>query len=425
MALAYYGFRISEHISQTPEGFLICRHVPIARTGEQEYAAREMGLDSEDMINVMRPPEEVFSEAAIASFEGKPITDGHPPVTITAENYASYAKGHVQNVRRGEGEESDLLIADMVINDPYLIDRIKNGLRECSCGYDCLYADNGSGYQQQSIRGNHVAVVEAGRAGDRVAIKDASPAYLKTERRSNHMAMKPKGKSAGNVGKLLSVTAKDADPEVVAEVVEALVEQTEPQLDEATPSTQSPPAADEGEDVLAQILARIGGLTQEISELKSCMGNPRVDSEPDSLDTLVDEAASEEKEADEEIPATDESETLPSTDSESEVVSSDEEPAPATSTDARYIKAAVAAIKPIIAKLPAAERRAAADAAAKMLRRTMGMGNKSKPKTSYGALNQRRADAVRSQRATDARDADPRQLGRDIMAKYNPHYKVK
>ncbi|MCI9311262.1 MAG: DUF2213 domain-containing protein, partial [Lawsonibacter sp.] len=32
-------------MDRTPEGYLICRDVPIARTGPQEYLAGELGLE--------------------------------------------------------------------------------------------------------------------------------------------------------------------------------------------------------------------------------------------------------------------------------------------------------------------------------------------------------------------------------------------
>lgn len=35
MAIAYYGSQISPHMDLTPEGFLVCRDVPINRVGEQ------------------------------------------------------------------------------------------------------------------------------------------------------------------------------------------------------------------------------------------------------------------------------------------------------------------------------------------------------------------------------------------------------
>ena len=35
--ISYYGYTISPNQIETGEGFLICRNVPIARTGDQEY----------------------------------------------------------------------------------------------------------------------------------------------------------------------------------------------------------------------------------------------------------------------------------------------------------------------------------------------------------------------------------------------------
>ncbi|UUZ80644.1 DUF2213 domain-containing protein [Paenibacillus sp. P26] len=160
----------------TPNGFLVCHNVPIARTGAYEYLGREIGLDSDDIVKVFRPPEEVFNPAAMASFEGVPLTYNHPPEEVNAGNATVYSRGVVQNIRRGNGEDADKLIADLVVHDKSLIDQIMNGTREVSCGYMCDYSDNGDGtYAQGSICGNHVAVVENGRAGDKIAIRDAEP----------------------------------------------------------------------------------------------------------------------------------------------------------------------------------------------------------------------------------------------------------
>lgn len=170
----YYGTEISPNQIETAEGFLICKNVPIARTGMQEYAARDLMLDGdpERMIKVNRYEADVFEPAALASFEGKPVTDGHPPEEVEPANFASYAKGHIQRVRR----EGDFMVADLYINDPILINDVRNGIkREVSCGYICEYTADGDGYKQSKIRGNHVAVVPRGRAGHEVAIKDESP----------------------------------------------------------------------------------------------------------------------------------------------------------------------------------------------------------------------------------------------------------
>lgn len=165
---AFYGSRFSPHMTKTPEGFLICHSVPICRTGEQEYLPREIGVEEEKrpIITVLRTPEEVFKPAAIASFEGKPVTDDHPPVPLDSSNYSTYTKGAVQNVHRGTGEDDDKLVCDIVLYNSVLISKVEAGKREISCGYDCKYIPNGDGtYHQADIIGNHVAVGQAVRRG--------------------------------------------------------------------------------------------------------------------------------------------------------------------------------------------------------------------------------------------------------------------
>lgn len=61
--IAYYGSKISKHMTRTPEGFLICHDVPIARIGQQEYLAGELNLpgDPDRPVQVQRKPEDVFA----------------------------------------------------------------------------------------------------------------------------------------------------------------------------------------------------------------------------------------------------------------------------------------------------------------------------------------------------------------------------
>ncbi len=41
----YTTEQISEHISKTPEGFLLCESVPIARVGDYEYSKDEVPIE--------------------------------------------------------------------------------------------------------------------------------------------------------------------------------------------------------------------------------------------------------------------------------------------------------------------------------------------------------------------------------------------
>ena len=187
MKVYYYGDKISERIAKTPEGFLICQDVPISRIGYQEYLASELTdspLREDKIIPVYRPKEEVFDIRSLASFEGKPVTNEHPEEDVTPENYQKYSCGHVQNVHIGEGEDANKVLADLYITDPILIRLIQNGKREISCGYYAEEKRDPSGkICQTRIRGNHVAIVDRGRAGKKVCIRDQKP-YL---RRSSEM----------------------------------------------------------------------------------------------------------------------------------------------------------------------------------------------------------------------------------------------
>lgn len=233
--IAYYGSTISKHMTQTPEGFLICRDVPIARIGTQGYLARELGLDGEPdrPVTVERRPEDVFDPAAIASFEGKDVTYTHPPEMLAPENQSSYSKGHAENVRR----EGDFLVADLHLKDPTLISEVRNGiLREVSCGYLCDYTPSGAGYRQTNIRGNHIAIVPRGRAGHDVAIKDSAAGLQAEKGKVKHMS---KNKSLLS---LFGLASKDATPEQLDNLVETAAAALD--ADPAAPAQEAAPAED-------------------------------------------------------------------------------------------------------------------------------------------------------------------------------------
>ena len=176
-----YDAQIGPNRYKTDEGFLLCLNVPIARAGEQEYHGSELpGIDAgpTGVIVMMREEAEVFAPATMASFEGKPLVLGaHPPEGVTPENAKILTVGSMQNIRRGQGAESDLLIADLLITSADAIDAVMTGrMREVSCGYMCDVEQVGPGRAaQRRITGNHLAIVADGRAGSRVAIKDQKP----------------------------------------------------------------------------------------------------------------------------------------------------------------------------------------------------------------------------------------------------------
>lgn len=169
----YYGSKISDNLVKLDDGYLLCLNVPIARTGVYQYTREELGLDGSGIVTVYREPSEVFDQVAMASFEGKAFTDTHPNVDVNVDNWQIYSKGELTNIRRGTGDKSNLLLSDIIVRDPVVINEIYSGAkREISAGYDCEYVEENGKIYQRNIRGNHAALVQCGRAGHLVKIND-------------------------------------------------------------------------------------------------------------------------------------------------------------------------------------------------------------------------------------------------------------
>lgn len=250
MSIAYYASKISDNMSRTQEGYLVCRDAVIARTGFQRYrvgdlpqeSAEALGVDignPEAHIDLYRSALEVFSAATIASFEGKPVCDEHPRSGfVDPHNFTEYVRGHAQNVRRGKdpldsGEWP--LIADILLTAEPLISKVESGeARELSCGYEYKLARDGERILQIGILGNHVAVVPKGRAGPEARIYDSAEPELKQDAvealilGTTPKKEKPKVAKTNMLRHLfglgLKALAADAEtkPEDLAEAAEAL-----------------------------------------------------------------------------------------------------------------------------------------------------------------------------------------------------------
>ena len=436
MAKAYYGSRISANMTQTPEGFLICHNVPIARTGTQKYLAREIGLEGNDIVTVYRTPEEVFDKKTIASFEGKVFTDEHPNGWITPDNALLHTKGVISNVRKGTGEEDDLLLADIIVYSKDTIDKIKSDhhqKREVSCGYECEYEKFQNGYKQVDIIGNHVSLVEAGRAGERVAIKDSdniSETITKTnnERRNYSMSnYKLPSRNKSNITEFLKAVGlkavvQDSEPEDILNVVDELAEEKmaekeidqEPVLIEREMEEEGVKDQDGDYAVLEEKINRALSLIESLLEEEKEepyhqdeeMEEP--DEEMEALDELEEELAGEEggDQMEEEESVTVEPEEI-----------TDEEPVynGEKVLNTAYDSALVLLrqFKPIIAAMPnKSDRKRATDALIKQVKKVA----KTQDNT-YAKLNNK------SQAKDSSANVDKTFIGQEIAQKFNPHYK--
>jgi hypothetical protein len=126
-----------------------------------------LGLKSEQQYDLYRDPDEMKKGAA--SFNGVPLMLKHIPQTAD-DPRKEYQAGSVHSVRF-DGKH---MRGDLLVSDGYAIDLIKSDqLSDLSCGYrydpEMTSGDNaGARYDgiMRNIQGNHVALVDDGRASD-------------------------------------------------------------------------------------------------------------------------------------------------------------------------------------------------------------------------------------------------------------------
>ncbi len=447
---AFYGSRISENRIRTPEGFLICKNVPIAKVGTQQYLGEELGLEGYEnvLVDVVRTEQEVFSPKTIASFEGKAFTDDHPEQSefVTTENYKQYVKGHVTNVRRGEGDFSNKLLADIVVYDKTVIEEIESGRkREISCGYGCDYGINENGnIFQINITGNHVALVNEGRAGHNVRILD----HNKNKKGVVKTMAKMKTKKQ-IIARLFPSFTKDASPEEIEEVVTAISEVQDEEAE--VPTTQDEePAAQESkltvdDDVLSKVLDGIQALKDEIGELKAANqqqndplkkleqqlanevasdSNEEVATDEDITEDDDDVTTDEDITEDDDEIAADEDVAEDDDITEDDDIETSDEETTASAADKKAMLKLIRNIRPVVAKMKdGKQKKAVTDSLIKMARATSGKSRTPK-KNGYADIMKVKQRRTSQFLAKDSKIYDDSQLGKQIAKQRNPHYKL-
>lgn len=168
---------------RTKDGFVAVR-AKAARVGAYEYAGRDVdpnndhGLRDQASVNVLREADQVFDQRSVHSFLMKPITDEHPREPVTPRNWRDHTRGTIAKAMR----DGDHLAFDLVLMDEGAIAAVDAGKRELSNGYSCnlefgdFTAADGTKCvaRQTNITGNHVALVDRGRAGPTCRIGDAA-----------------------------------------------------------------------------------------------------------------------------------------------------------------------------------------------------------------------------------------------------------
>lgn len=141
------------------------------------------------VINELRLPEEVFSKEALDSLCMIPVTLGHPAEFVTPDNVGALQVGTTgESVSRvefysgdtyssGTGDGTQVTIP-LRITKKEAVDAVEGGRRALSCGYSTdlekvsgVWCGMHYDAIQRNIRYNHVAIVDAGRAGDSAIIR--------------------------------------------------------------------------------------------------------------------------------------------------------------------------------------------------------------------------------------------------------------
>lgn len=169
-------------VRKTADGYLVASP-RVARVGIQLYRGDEVGRPDLPVVKVMRPEAEVFNADALHTFAYRPITNDHPPVPVTADNWRKHSVGQ----SGGEvARDGDFIRVPMALMDGMAIRAFQDGKAELSVGYTCDLKwepgeYNGEKYDaiQTNIRANHIALVGAARGGDKLKFGDSALDELK------------------------------------------------------------------------------------------------------------------------------------------------------------------------------------------------------------------------------------------------------
>jgi uncharacterized protein len=143
------------------------------------YLARDGLLQYSDGMRSWveyRPAEEL--ERAADSFASVPVTDDHPPDMVTPDNAREYMRGFTLSAVRTEVVDGVTYLRGTIkVVDAELIRALELGKRQTSIGMwsrvearDGVYQGRAYSAVQTDCEGNHVAIVDTGRAGPAVRV---------------------------------------------------------------------------------------------------------------------------------------------------------------------------------------------------------------------------------------------------------------
>ena len=168
-------------------GYVTIKRNPISRSGIFQYSGAQIGLDAEPdkVYNVYRPAEEWQNAEALDSVKHVPWIDDHVMLGGVGSEFTSPDQKGIHGITCDDVSfENGTVYATLKVFSRTLAQLVEQGKRELSLGFRCLYEKaagvfDGKDYSyiQRSIRANHLALVDRGRAGPNVAVLDNATAF--------------------------------------------------------------------------------------------------------------------------------------------------------------------------------------------------------------------------------------------------------
>lgn len=177
MITRYDSSTVSAITKDPITGYIHARNVPIARAGVFKYLKPDGTVHYEAKL-----PEDILSDSTVASANNKPITDNHPEneagqrILVDKSNTNTLMKGLTAS--NAHVDETDGTVrVDLTITNPDLINKVDNGKRQLSIGFQTQVVPQNGVYKnaeydsvQKNITINHVAVVDVAREGPDISL---------------------------------------------------------------------------------------------------------------------------------------------------------------------------------------------------------------------------------------------------------------
>lgn len=177
MITRYDSSTVSAITKDPITGYIHARNVPIARAGVFKYLKPDGTVRHEAKL-----PEDILSDSTVASANNKPITDNHPEneagqrILVDKSNTNTLMKGLTAS--NAHVDETDGTVrVDLTITNPDLINKVDNGKRQLSIGFQTQVVPQNGVYKnaeydsvQKNITINHVAVVDVAREGPDISL---------------------------------------------------------------------------------------------------------------------------------------------------------------------------------------------------------------------------------------------------------------